>query len=855
MDETTNHKPPTTNLLIMLISRTIIAIICFSISSLLLGPTHIQAKEQQVQPQTQAQQQQPQTQTQPQTVPLGRFSVRGAIVDADTKQPIEYASVAIYKLPDSLLVSGSMSNEQGRFFINSLGNGRYYIKSTFIGYEITTIAFEINGSSLTLNEPIMAKPSALSIGEVVVTGSLAEKQQNIEKRTINVSKSIGSVTGNVTDILKGQAGINIDNENNIYIRGNKNTLILMDGIPTTLSSLNSVPAANIQNIEVITNPSAKYDAEGTGGIINIVTKREGGTGFSGRALLNYNIDKTVNGGVNLHFSNGTWDIDFGYNGKYERYKTKSTLDRMLYSQNVSVEQKMNSEQKSISNMANLLVGYRPNKRDLFIFGVKSIFPKANNNQVINGVANGEPFLRMNDVSWNRTMFEGTFSYRHIFQKDKNELSFDASFSRNKGRRPAEYFINNELLQKSSGGGHPTNFAIQVDYLKTISNYGKIESGLKVTSKFNNFDYKFYNLNTTNGEWVLDPTFSNDLEYQEYVYSAYSMYSGKLCNSIDYKIGARIEYNTARLNQLSTSEKIFNSYWFPFPFVEAKYKLDALQSLSASINRRVTRPIFPQINPFISIIDQTTFETGNKNIMPETMDKAELNYSLIDNKHQLRINFFASSTKNFITQVSALIDNDKLMLTYVNGNRQNKIGADFDYNINIGKYISLNPTLSAFYTKSTGYFTPNEEPTSLAHGGPISLAHGDPISLASKGFAWTASLKILIKPDKKTDIQLFSNYNSPISLPQFRLNEVFYSDLSIKRSFLGNRFGASITLTDIFNSRKWKIESDNPIYKLHNFSKSQTRFVWFGITLNFNSYKPSKTQKNSESDSNNPIIKL
>ena len=779
------------------------------------------------------------TQKKPDIGHSGQYYVSGKLIDRDTEQPIEYAAVAIYHLPDSTLVTGCVTNRQGDFTINNLGNGIYFLRINYIGYANETISIEIKGNSVILPVPVKMRAVALSIEAITVNSTKKEKQQSIEKTTINVSKNIASVSGNITEVLKGQAGVIIDNEENLYIRGNKNTLLLMDGIPTTLSSLNSIPSTNVENIEIITNPSAKYDAEGTGGIINIITKRSGSSGISGRAILNYNFEKAINGGLNLHYSKGHWDLDLGYNGKYERYKTNSTLEREMYTNGVEVRQQMHSVQLSRTDGINLMVNYKPSKKNLYTFGVKAIFPRVNNVQKISGVRrvneSEESFNRLNDVSWNREMFESLISYKHIFQKDKNELSFDASFSRNRGRRPAKYYIENELLQRSEGGGYPTNFAIQADYLKSVATNGLIEIGVKTTSRYNNFNYKFYNLNTLSNDWIIDSSFSNDLEFREFVHSFYSIYTGKPSSKFEYKLGARVEYNISNLHQLSTNEKIHNEYRFPFPFLQLKYQLNDKEIISASINRRVTRPAFPQINPFISIIDETTFETGNKRLSPEILDKAELNYSLINNRDQLRLNLFASTTKDFITQISTVYEENKLMLTYANGDRQNKIGFDIDYLIKFGKNITLNPVISAFYTNSKGSYNETD--------------------LSADDFAWSGSIKGTIKPEKRTDMQIFVNYNSPVLLPQFSLKEIYYADFSVKRVFKDDRLSVSLTLTDIFNTRKWNIESDNLIYRLKNYSKNQTRVLWLGLTLNFNSYKANKPSKNSESEIDNSVIKL
>lgn len=681
--------------------------------------------------------------------------------------------------------------------------------------------------------------SVLSLNEVQIKATRSEKQINIEKTKINVAQNIASISGNITEILKSQSSVNIDGENNIYIRGNKNILILIDGIPTTVANLNSIPASNVDNIEIITNPDAKYDAEGTGGIINIVTKRQNISGISGATSLNYGIFNKINGGLSLNYSKGIWDIGVNYNGKYEKTDVQSNLTRELYAQNVLVNQNIKSTQINPTHMVAFLLNAKPNN-NIFSFGLKYVSPKFNNIQEITGQQFNDTlpailFNRKNDITFSRKTIETTFAYKKIFNKNKNELSFNGSFSRTKGSRPAEYYIENKLLQKSSGGGTPTNMTIQADYLKSLFRTGKMEFGLKAFSRWNSFNYYFYDLNTNSNQWDLKSYFSNNLEHQEYIYSTYLMYSDSLFKKVYYKIGSRIEYNTSELIQKSINDSIYKKYVFPFPYLLIKHNINKEQNIALSINRRITRPIYPQINPFINIIDQMTYETGNKNLEPETLDKIEFNYSLIKEKLQLRTNIFYSLTKNFITQVSLLSTPDKLIITYVNGDKQNKIGSDFDITYKPNKYISINPSFSIFYAKSIGQY--NE------------------IDLNTNNIAWTGNLKTIIKPEKRTEIQLLINYKSPIQLPQFNVSEIYNADFAIKRTFFDNKLSVSLSLTDIFNTYYWKINSNNSIYKLNNDSKSQTRILWIGLTYNFNSFKGVKSQKDEGKANDSGIIKL
>ncbi|MEA5007084.1 MAG: outer membrane beta-barrel protein [Rikenellaceae bacterium] len=767
------------------------------------------------------------------------YSLAGKLLDRESKQPVEFASVAIYKMSDTSLVTGIITNAKGEFLLKNLPSGKYVIKSSFVGYQTNSMTIQIAGAPVNLSEPIYLSTSAMSLNEVQVTASRNEKQISVEKTKINVSQNISAVSGNVTEVLKSQSAVTIDGGNNIYLRGNKNILILIDGVPTTLSSLNSIPTSNVENIEIITNPDVKYDAEGTGGIINIVTKRKNMSGVSGAFSLNYGVEERVNGGAALNYSKGIWDIGINYNGKYERADVKSALTRELYSDNVLVEQNVKSIQTNKTHTLAFLINSKPTKKDLFSLGFKYMSPDMNNNQVISGrqIKAELPeviFNRKNDVTFSRKIIESSLSYKKIFEKGKNEISLDASFSKTKGSRPAEYYIEDELLQKSSGGGTPTNMTIQADYLKSVFKTGIVEVGLKGFSRWNNFNYYFYDLDETTLKWNLNPAFSNDLEHKEYIYSSYLMYSDTLFSNTFFKIGARVEYNTSEFIQISNNDRISRNYVFPFPYLLVKRNIDKSRSIALSVNRRITRPTYPQLNPFIYVIDQMTYETGNKQLEPEVLDKIEFNYSMIKERYQLRTNLYFSMTENFISQVSMLSVPDKLILTYVNGDEQKKIGGDLDITYKFNNYITVNPAFSLFYNKSKGFY--NE------------------IDLSTDNLAWTGNVKTTIKPEKQTEIQLLLSYSSPIDLPQFRLNSIYYADVAVKRAFYGNRFSVSLTMSDIFNTRNWDISSDNLVYKLNNHSKSQTRTLWIGLTYNFNSFKSGKF-KNGENENDGSVIKF
>ena len=767
------------------------------------------------------------------------FSVSGVLVDSDLKLPVEFASVAAFSLPDSSVVGGVMSNQKGAFEISNLKQGNYFLRVSFVGYETHFQHFTIVNENVKWKSPILLKPSSTVLGGVDIEASKVNKQISIEKTKINVSGNIGSVTGNATDVLKTHAAITIDNNNSVFIRGNSNILILLDGVPTTAATLNAVPASNIESIEIITNPDAKYDSEGTAGIINIITKQKKGSGWSASSTLNYGYQNRINGGVNLNFNKNKWNVGFNYNGKFDEVATQSQLSRELINPNLNINQEINSVQKNPVQNLGFNLCFKPNKSNTLDFNFKYVLLEINNLQEIFGKQLGTGmtdtvYQRLNDVTHSRKILETSLSYKKQLKPQKSEISSEIAFSRTKGSRPAKYYIGNEFLQKAHGGGAPTNATWQIDFFKVYNRQSKIETGFKVFSRWNDFQYYFYDVNPMN-EWILNPQFSNDLEHQEYVFGSYLMYSDSLFKKIFFKAGGRVEYNSSNFHQKTIQEEIFREYWFPFPFLLMKYQMDKKQQFSLSVNRRINRPKYPQINPFINVIDQMTYETGNKYLQPDILDKIELNHSFITQKWQIKTTAYLSQTTDFITQISLLSVPDKLVITYVNGDKQRMLGSDFDLTYQVSKRLNLQSSTSVFQTRTTGMY--------------------DGIDLSTSNLVWTSIFKVQIKPDVKTDIQVLLNYHSPFDLPQFKVNEIYYADLSIKRMLIKNKLSISLTLTDVFDTRNWEVTTQNNVYKFYNYSKMESRVLWLGIAYNFNSYTARKQAKPAENEQDKGVIRL
>ena len=755
-------------------------------------------------------------------------AIRGKIVDQATNEPIMYAS-AVLRVGNTV-ITGILSEENGSFEMKNIPFGTYDLEVSFIGYISYKTTLSLTQRNLDVQN-IRLQQSATQLNEVVVTATATKETVNIEKTTINTSRAMGAATGSILDVLQTSSSINVGNEGNVSIRGNSNVLILINGVPTTIDALGSIPASASQKIEIITSPDVKHDAEGTGGIINIITKKNETTaGYNGMLQANYGFYNRINGAAALNYSSQKINLGLTYNGRYEKNENTSTLHRLFYSSGNSIRQHISSFQKNTNNVAGLNFTYRHTPQDIFTLEGRALFPNISNNQFLTITSNTTQ-TRENLIDFNRKVVEGKFGYERIISPDKTKLSFIASISKTKGDRPAKYYEEGEIIQRSEGGGAPFQFNAQADYTTTIGKNIKIESGLKYSFRNNYFKYDSWIYDAPN--WIHSDFFSSDLEHNESVFAGYFLVASRL-KKLGYKAGIRLEYSQSHLSSKIDHSADFDSdNLFVSPYLSLNYPLNDKSKFEFTFSRRITRPTYPQLNPFINMIDAITYETGNRQLKPETTNKIDFGYSFSGNSFQLQSALYYNYSKDFIVQISKLYDADALMLSYINGTSDSRFGLDIFTNFPILPQLTVSMALNVFYAESKYDYQ----------------------SIKEKNSGWMSigNVALTAKPTKTTEIELRYFYNSQQYFPQFIVGEHHYLNIGVKQNFAKNKFTASVLLTDVFNTREWNIKSDNQVYRLQNFSKDQSRILWIGLTYRINSFKP--LQPKQSQDDNRNIIKL
>ena len=752
------------------------------------------------------------------------FCLVSGTIFSKNEDPVPYAAAVVYQ--EGRVAAGALADEEGHF---SVKIPRSVKESTliaeFMGYEKAEVRFIPDRSGINLGR-IVLEEDAVLLGEAVVSAKVDAVKASVEHMVINSSANMTSDKGSAIDLLTASSSVTVGNET-VSIRGNSNILVLVDGVPTTLTDLSALPAANIKSIEVITNPDASHDSEGTGGIINIVSKKTSVKGFSGVVSANYGFNHFATGNIAFSYVRPRTSWRFSYNTLYEDDVINTTLDRIL--DEGRTYQQMTAVKYVYNNNISIGADFRIDKRNTMNIDLKCILPRNNLKQDLHntfyGYGSESHENRHNDVTWNRENIEAVLTYRHVIEPEVSDISVRGSISKIWGHRPSYYSLEGIQTAYSESGGSPFITSLQADFKHKL-NVGMLTAGAKLTYRSNDIYHRFYE----GGEY--SDAFSNDLLHTEIIPAAYVLFSSRIGKNFTYKAGLRGEFSTVTLASSHEDLDIRNNDFFASPSLSGTLHLTDGQELSLAFSRRIGRPAYPQLNPYMSMVDATTYEQGNMHLMPEKASKLDLGYSFRTRVVQIFADAYMNYTSAYISQITKITD-DLLITTYINGTSDSKTGVDLTFKLMPAKWMTATLSANTFYVDTKGYF----------EGADIN----------NRGWSNNSNLLLDFLPSKSTDVQLQYFLTTPQYYPQLTTALTHYMNVGLKQKFLKGAMSVSVLLTDVFNTYKWKVESDNRIFSLTNISTRKSRMLWLGISYNFNSFKQKKAE--SKGDSDRSLIKL
>lgn len=744
------------------------------------------------------------------------------MVADDSGQPVAYASVLL--MTDGQILAGRVTDKSGGFVFRTQP-GKFLLVAEGIGFVRTETPVELTSRGLDVGT-IVLKQSVEAISEVVVTAASQPVRHSVDRTTIGIEENISASKGSVLEVLRTSPAVSVGADMDITVRGKGNVLILMDGVPQTVTDLESVPASQLKSIEIITNPDASYDSGGTGGIINMVSRRHTAGGVSGIVGANYGFNHFVNGNFSLALNSERISWRINGTARYEDDIKDGTLFREFCSSGRGILQQIHSRRNSSNSNFGVGMTFRPGSRNEFSADVKAMFPRFNTRQNFDNdyFGSGEHRYesRTADVTWNRENLDIVASWRHKLRREASRFTLGANVSKIWGHRPSSYSLEGEPVGKSKSGGSPFLSSLSGDFSFGLKP-GTLDFGARFTYRSNNQFSEFF-VRESQG-WIPSPDFSASLKHRELVPALYAMFSSKPSSKFSYKVGLRGEYSLVRLMGYSVRSLKDKRDLFIAPSLSFEYRPSKAHTLSLSYGRRVGRPTYPQLNPYMSVIDATTFEQGNPELDAEKADNLDISYSVKSSVFSAFVNLYLNHTKDYITQVSSLSENDGLRMTYINCDSDVRTGLDLTLKLSAAKWLDATLSSTLLYADTRGDF--------------------DAVDINNRGWAGRGSLLVDVRLSASTRLQVQYFLDSPQHYPQFTTSLNHYMNIAFRQTLLKGALTLNASLEDVFATDRWKIHSENRIFTLRNTSRRKSRMFWLGMTYNFNSFKPVKNSKKQE----------
>ncbi|MFN6092866.1 MAG: TonB-dependent receptor domain-containing protein [Bacteroidota bacterium] len=771
--------------------------------------------------------------------------VIGTLQDSLTKSGLEFTSVAVFKVRDSSIVGGTLTNGKGQFSIEALQPGRYFLRISAIGYrKMDSKPFMLNPMDPTKDFGIVyVASSQKNLKEVEVQGERADYVNSLDKKIYNVERDLVSTGGTASDVLRNVPSVNVDIDGKISLRGSENLTILIDGKPSSLgggdkaSLLQQLPAGSIDQIEIITNPSARYDAEGMAGIINIKTKKDKRSGINGSVTLGAGTRDKYNGGVSFNNRTKKTNLNLSYNFREETRRSSGFSTRQNELAFLYPFEDAQSEGRNQNHNNSIRSSLDINLSNNTTIGLSGGFSERNENKYeLNSTVYEDSirselggFYRTANSSNSNMNLEGGVDIRHVIPGTKREWSGSANYSQSENNDNDYYLTVDSVFSYSTlkRKGQFSTLVTQTDYTHPINQNAKFETGLKGT--FRTSDNDQVGLNRDG----FDVANTDHFIYSDEITAAYLQFAGKAPTIfkkdkfVELQGGVRVE-NTKIIGDAVIDVDDFEyNYTNLFPSAAIKYTVKEKSDFQLVYSKRVNRPNPQNLNPFTDISDVRNVRTGNPRLQPEFIDSYEFNYFRKIKEHSVSATLYYRYTKNLISRFRSI---DSLTgvstMTFINYSSSANTGLEIVVKNQFGKSVSSTTTFNYFNNKING--------------------ENIDAALQSTSNNWTLRGNINIKASKTTSLQITGMYMSAIRNPQGTFRGMSGIDIGARRDFMKGKLNLSINITDILDTRKMIIHNVGEGFIYDAERKRESRVANFTLVYRFGSNDANLFQRKKAS---------
>lgn len=783
-----------------------------------------------------------------QTAPKAHVS--GKVTDAVSLTVLHPVSIRVYSRENNKLINGGLTEEDGSFTID-LAYGNYYALIEFMGYEAyRSAAFTLSKEKTAHNlGAIKLTPDPKVLSEVVVRSEKSYMKLELDKRIFNVGQDLANAGGSASDVLTNIPSVTVDPEGNIKLRGSDNVRILIDGKPSGLvsfkggSGLQQLQANMIDRVEIITNPSARYEAEGMAGIINIVLKKEKKQGFNGSFDVITGYPTNLGTGANLNYRHNKLNFFINYNITYRRQPGEGSLYQEVYGKDTTFILKQDNKNK-ISGFNNNIQGgldYYFNEKS--VLTASYLFRRSDANRITDIVYEDYLFSASNLQSITKRRqdedeiepnSEYSLIYKKGFKEAGHELiaeikyldnweSSNQLFTQNTFKPDGTEDPSLSLVQRSVNDEYEKQLLFQFDYVKPIGKEGKFETGLRSSFRDMVNDYVVTEQNP-DGTFTPLPGLDNIFLYDENIHALYGIIGNK-SNRISYQAGLRAEWTDVKTTLKETNQVNPRNYVNLFPSAHFTFDLPKENAVQVSYSRRVRRPFYNDLSPFMTFSDSRNFFSGNPDLDPEFSNVAEIGHIKYFEKGSMTSSVYYRSTKGKIDRIRTVKDDGTSVTQPENLNGENAFGTEFIASWSAYKWWKMDFNANFFYADIDGSNILETYKTTT--------------------YSWLARHTSRFMLQKNFDIQLRANYEAPQRTAQGKRRALYYADLSMSKDILKGNGTLNFNVLDVFNTRRARtITNGENFYSDGNF---QSRRTQLNLTFNYriNQSKPVKPEKEPE----------
>ncbi len=760
-------------------------------------------------------------------------TISGKIIDEETGDALEYVSVAIYDSEDKSLVTGAISGEDGAFTLKGLSRGTYYLEVTFVGYGkkiMNDIEIDTRNANVDLGSIVLPQ-SVEQLDEVEVVADEMSVEYKIDRKVINVSQQLTSAAGSAVDILENIPSITVDVDGNVALRGSTGFMVLIDGRPTVLEAsevLQQIPANTIENIEIITNPSAKYNPDGTAGIINIVTKKNKLKGLSGTANLNAGNFNRYGGGFLVNYTKKKWNAFVGADVNHGERPGHSYTERITEKEDTTYFTESEGDRTGQRHFWILRggLGYNLTDNDIlnaeFNYGYFS-WQNSTDQNFVERIEPGSLINRYISEEFGKragNFYSFNLSYKHNFRQKGHVLDAQVSYRSREGEERSVNQLVDTTQTITSGqvnteDGPGNVLQLNLDYTLPIGENNKFETGYQSRIGRSTDATSLSSYDPEVDDYVLQPEFSNITDYSRDIHSLYGIYAAENGN-LGYQVGLRGEYTYRMINSLATNSEFIIDRLDYFPTLHTSYKLPADQQVMASYSRRIERPRSWWLEPFLTWEDAFNVRQGNPDLKPEYIDAMELAYMKGLGEHSLSFEGYYRITHNKVERIESAYQENVLLSKPANVGQDYALGGEMVLNLALLKWWKMDLSGNFYNYRLEGSLEQQR--------------------FDRQSFNWNARWSNTLRFETGTRIQLNSRYNSATVTAQGIRGDYWSADIALSQEFFQEKMTAILQVRDMFGRVVRDRESSGRgFYSYGEFYNLAPR-VALTVNYRFNNYK-------------------